>query len=296
MEFVTRPVTPAQRLLNRIPVLGQIVRTPLGLLSFLIIVTFLMMIIFAPIIAPHGYERMNVERRLEGPSLDYWMGTDHLGRDLFARIVYGARIAMTVALPAVAIALIGGTALGLLAGYLGNAVDDAIVVLIDSIKAFPAIVLALAILALLGQSLINVIVVIGFAWIPNYARVARAQVMSARQNLYVQAEQSLGADNGRILLRHILPNILAPLLILAAMDLPVVITVEAGLSFLGLGVRPPTPSWGSILAAGFENIFESAWPITWVGLALIVTTLGFTLFGEKLRDALDPRLIGTRGE
>ena len=249
------------------------------------------MVIFAPQIAPIGYEKQNIARMLEGPSRDYWLGTDHLGRDLFARIVFGSRIALAVALPAVGISLTGGILLGLLAGYLGGIVDDVIVVLIDSIKAFPAIVLALAILALLGQSLQNEVLVIGFAWIPGYARVARAQVLSVRQNVYVQAEQSLGASNMRILLQHILPNILAPLLILAAMDLPVVITVEAGLSFLGLGVRPPTPSWGVILANGFENIFESPWPITWAGLTLIIVTLGFPLFGAALRDVLALSLI-----
>ena len=156
-------------------------------------------------------------------------------------------------------------------------------------------ILALTILALLGSSLINVIIVIGLAWIPGYARITRAQVLSAKQNVYVEAERSLGATRGRIVLLHILPNILAPLLILAAMDLPVVITFEAGLSFLGLGVRPPTPSWGVILSDGFNFIRQSHWPITWAGLTLIITTLGFTLFGETLRDVLDPRLSGTRG-
>ncbi len=294
MEFAVKRTNWLQRFLNRIPVLGEVLRRPLGILGFLVILGFVIMVVFAPLVAPIGYEKQNISRMLEGPSRDYLLGTDHLGRDLFARIVFGSRIAVAVALPAVGIALTGGILLGLLAGYLGGIVDDAIVVLMDSIKAFPAIVLALAILALLGQSLTNEVLVIGFAWIPGYARVARAQVLSVRQNVYVQAEQSLGASSWRVLLRHILPNILAPLLILAAMDLPVVITVEAGLSFLGLGVRPPTPSWGVILANGFENIFESPWPITWAGITLIVVTLGFTLFGEALRDVLDPRLIGTR--
>jgi peptide/nickel transport system permease protein len=294
MQFVAKRRNRLQRLLNRVPVLGDILRRPLGFLGFLIILGFLTMVVAAPLIAPRGPEKQDVFHRLEGPSASYLFGTDHLGRDLFARIVFGSRIAVQVALPAVAVALVGGAFLGLLAGYLGGIVDDIVVVYMDSAKAFPAIILALAILAVLGQSLTNEIIVIGFAWIPNYARVARAQVLSVRQNLYVQAEQSLGAGRGRILTRHILPNILAPLLILAAMDLPVVITVEAGLSFLGLGVRPPTPSWGVILSNGFENIFESQWPIAWAGLTLIITTLGFTLFGETLRDVLDPRLIGTR--
>jgi peptide/nickel transport system permease protein len=162
-------------------------------------------------------------------------------------------------------------------------------------QAFPAVILALAILALLGSSLVNVIIVIGLAWIPGYARITRAQVLSAKQNQYVEVERSLGASRSRILGHHILPNVVAPLLILAAMDLPVVITFEAGLSFLGLGVKPPTPSWGVILADGFNWIRHTPWPIMWAGLTLVIVTLGFTLFGETLRDVLDPRLSGTRG-
>jgi peptide/nickel transport system permease protein len=295
VEYVVRPTTRYQQFLNRIPVLGDVLRRPLGMLGFLIVLAFLIAVVFAPILAPYPYAEQHIPDRLQGPSPDYPLGTDHLGRDLLSRIIYGSRIALATAVPAVSIALAGGIVLGLLAGYAGGVVDDVIVVLIDSFKAFPAVVLALAILALLGPSLINEILVIGLAWIPGYARVVRAQVFSAKQNLYVEAERSLGASSPRIVLRHILPNILAPLLILAAMDLPVVITFEAGLSFLGLGVRPPTPSWGSILAEGFNYIRQTPWPITWAGLTLIVTTLGFTLFGEALRDVLDPRLSGTRG-
>jgi peptide/nickel transport system permease protein len=185
--------------------------------------------------------------------------------------------------------------LGLLAGYVGGWLDNLIVVIMDTLQAFPSIMLSLAILALLGPSLINVIIVIGLTWMPNYARVIRAQVLAARETCYVESELSLGASDWRILLSHILPNVIAPALILAAMDLPWVITFEAGLSFLGLGVRPPTPSWGSILSEGFDHIFETPWPILWSGLTLAITTLGFTLFGEALRDVLDPRLSGTRG-
>jgi peptide/nickel transport system permease protein len=255
----------------------------------------MLMVLFAPILAPYGYADQDIPNMLQGPSRQYLLGTDHLGRDLLSRIIYGARIALVVAVPAVAIALLGGILLGLTAGYVGGIVDDATIVFMDSLQAFPAVILALAILALLGSSLINVIIVIGLAWIPGYARITRAQVLSAKQNQYVEVERSLGASQKRILGLHILPNIVAPLLILAAMDLPVVITFEAGLSFLGLGVKPPTPSWGVILSDGFNFIRQSPWPITWAGLTLIITTLGFTLFGETLRDVLDPRLSGTRG-
>ncbi|MGD8403734.1 MAG: ABC transporter permease [Anaerolineales bacterium] len=295
MEFRPRRINRYQLFLNRIPVLGDVLRRPLGMLGFLIVFIFLLMVFFAPWIAPYSYEQQDIPNRLQGPSSEYWLGTDHLGRDLWSRIVYGARIALGVAIPSVSIALLGGVALGLLAGYTGGIVDDVTLVFLDSLQAFPAVILALTILALLGPSLVNVVLVIGLAWTPGYARIVRAQVLTTKQNQYIEVERSLGATQRRILLSHILPNIIAPLLILAAMDLPVVITFEAGLSFLGLGVRPPTPSWGVILSDGFNFIRNSPWPITWSGLTLIITTLGFTLFGETLRDVLDPSLSGTRG-
>ncbi len=295
MEFIAHPTNRFQRLLNRIPVLGDVLRRPLGALGSVIVLAFLITVALAPLLAPYDFARQDIPNMLQGPSTTYLLGTDHLGRDILSRLIYGARIALGVAVPAVAVALAGGLLIGLTAGYVGGRLDDITLVALDSIQAFPAVILALAILALLGSSLSNVIVVIGLAWIPGYARIARAQVLSTKQNQYIEVERSLGATQGRILFFHILPNIVAPLLILAAMDLPVVITFEAGLSFLGLGVKPPTPSWGVILSDGFNFIRNSPWPITWAGLTLIVTTLGFTLFGETLRDVLDPRLSGTRG-
>jgi len=295
MQFVPRPTNRYQQFLSRIPVLGDALRRPLGMLGFLIVLGFVIMVLFAPLIAPYHYADQDIPNMLQGPSRQYPLGTDHLGRDLFSRIVYGARIALVVAVPAVALALVVGVLIGLTAGYLGGAVDDITVVILDSVQAFPAVILALTILALLGPSLVNVIVVIGLAWFPGYARITRAQVLSTKQASYIEVERSLGATESRILFFHLLPNVVAPLLILAAMDLPVVITFEAGLSFLGLGVRPPTPSWGVILSDGFNFIRQSPWGITWAGLTLIIVTLGFTLFGETLRDVLDPRLSGTRG-
>lgn len=294
MIYVNQRRNRLQRHLDRLPVLGDVLCRPLGLLGFLIVLAFLVVVIAGPLLAPYGYAQIDVSNKFSPPTSLHLLGTDHLGRDLLSRLIYGARIALTTAIPAVTIALTGGIALGLLAGYLGGYLDHIVVVLLDSIQAFPALVLALAVLALLGPAQTNVILVIGLTWIPGYARVTRAQVFSVKENLYVEAERSLGASGWRIVLGHILPNIVAPLLILAAMDLPVVITFEAGLSFLGLGVRPPTPSWGSVLSDGFNNIFQTPWPITWAGLTLMVTTLGFTLFGETLRDVLDPRLSGTR--
>lgn len=295
MQYVEKATNPYQRSLDQIPILGDVLKQPLGVIGFVIVLTFIITVIFAPLIAPYEYASQDIPNRMQGPSEKYWLGTDHLGRDIFSRLVYGSRIAFGTALPSVAIALTTGTLLGLIAGYVGGVVDNVIVVIMDTLQAFPSIMLSLAILALLGPSLVNVIIVIGLTWMPNYARVIRGQTLSMREKAFVEAERSLGATNRGILLSHILPNVIAPALLLAAMDLPWVITFEAGLSFMGMGVRPPTPSWGAILSEGFNHIFESQWPILWSGLTLALTTLGFTLFGEALRDVLDPRLSGTRG-
>jgi peptide/nickel transport system permease protein len=295
MQYIEKPSNRIQQVLDRFPVLGDVVRQPLGAVGFLLVLMFIIMVAFAPLIAPYDYADQDIPNRLQGPSENYWLGTDHLGRDIFSRLVFGSRIAFGTAIPSVTIALVSGTILGLIAGYVGGRVDNAIVIFMDMLQAFPSIMLSLAVLALLGPSLVNVIIVIGLTWMPNYARVIRAQTLSVREKAYVEAERSLGATNRNILLSHILPNVIAPALLLAAMDLPWVITFEAGLSFMGMGVRPPTPSWGVILSEGFSHIFESQWPIIWSGLTLALTTLGFTLFGEALRDVLDPRLSGTRG-
>lgn len=295
MQYIEKPSSSIQRTLDRLPILGDVIRQPLGAVGFLIVSIFFITVIFAPLIAPYDYARQDIPNRLQEPSAKYWLGTDHLGRDIFSRLVYGSRIAFATAIPSVTIAVIGGILLGLIAGYVGGRVDNGIVIIMDTLQAFPSIMLSLAILALLGPSLVNVIFVIGLTWMPNYARVIRAQTLATREKAYVEAERSLGATDRNILLSHILPNVIAPALLLAAMDLPWVITFEAGLSFMGMGVRPPTPSWGVILSEGFDNIFQSQWPIIWSGATLALTTLGFTLFGEALRDVLDPRLSGTRG-
>jgi peptide/nickel transport system permease protein len=295
MEYVARPTNRLLKFLDRIPVLGAVLQHPLGILGFIIVLLFVIITIFAPWIAPYSYVKQDFTAVFQPPGQAHFLGTDNLGRDIFSRIIFGSRIAMSAALPSVAIGLSAGLLLGLISGYLGGWVDNIIVVLLDSIQAFPSLVLALAILAVLGPSLTNVIIVIGFALVPGYARVARSQVSSVKHNDYIQAENNLGASTGRLITMHILPNIIAPLVILVSMDLPVVITFEAGLSFLGLGVRPPSPSWGVILSDGFKYIFNSPWPVLSASLTLMIVTLGFTLFGETLRDVLDPRLSGTEG-
>jgi peptide/nickel transport system permease protein len=275
-------------------IIQEMIRRPEGKLSLILVTLLVILIVFAPLIAPYDPAEQDIQRRLEGPSREHWFGTDHLGRDLFSRLVYGTRVALGTAIPSVTTAMLMGIILGLTAGYLGGNVDNGILVVMDTLQAFPAIILTLALLALLGASATNVIIVIAIAYTPGYARIVRAQVLAYKEHPFVEVERSLGASDLRIVFIHILPNILAPLVILLAMDLPTAITLEAGLSFLGLGVKPPTPSWGIILADGFAKIRNSYWPVLWASLTLMVTTLAFTLFGETLRDVLDPKLSGTR--
>ena len=298
MSIEAQPAAQASRLGGRaLPgaqVLREVARRPAGLFGLLVVVVLLLIVLFAPQIAPYEASEQAISDRLEGPSGAHLLGTDAIGRDLLSRLLFGTRIALGVAVPAVLAALFGGLLVGVIAGYLGGWVDNALLVVMDTVQAFPAVILALAILALLGPSLQNVIVVIAVAFAPGYARVTRALVLATKQNLYVDAERALGAGDGRIIGTHILPNIVAPLFILLAMDLPAAITVEAGLSFLGVGVQPPTPSWGVILADGFDRVRDTPWPVLFAGLTLMITTLGFTMLGETLRDVVDPRLAGVR--
>jgi peptide/nickel transport system permease protein len=272
----------------------EVVRRRSGLFGLVVVGALVLIAAFAPLIAPYDPATQDIFHRLEGPTWSHLLGTDHLGRDLLSRIIFGARIALSVAVPAVAIALTCGLVLGLAAGYFGGWIDNALVVVMDALQAFPAVILALALLALLGPSQRNVLIVIGVAFTPGYARVGRALVYSTKQNQFVEAQRALGARHHRIVLVHVLPNIIAPLLVLMAMDIPSAVTTEAGLSFLGLGVQPPTPSWGVILADGFTYVRESPWAIIWASAALIVTTLGFTMLGEALRDVFDPRVTAIR--
>lgn len=276
--------------------LRDVARRPSGLVALVIIAGLAVAVTVGPLLVADPAAQ-DIPRRLEGPSTDHWLGTDHLGRDLLARLVSGARIAIGVAVPSVLLAMLLGLLLGLAAGYIGGRVDNMVIVLTDSIQAFPAVVLGLAVLALLGSSLPNVVMVIALSFAPGYARVVRAQVLALKEEEFIQAERSLGSSTPRILRLHLLPNVLAPMLILMAIDLPVAVTIEAGLSFVGVGVPPPVPSWGVILNQGFDRIREAPWPVIWAALTLMVTTLGFTLFGEALRERLDPRIreVARRG-
>jgi peptide/nickel transport system permease protein len=272
----------------------EVTRRPAGLFGLLVVCLLFVVVVAAPVVAPYSPYDQSIVERLQGPSLKHLLGTDELGRDLLSRVIFGARIALGVAIPAVLIAMFVGMLTGLISGYMGRSVDQVAIVGMDAIQAFPAVILALALLAVLGPSLRNVVIVIGVALAPGYARVVRAMTRAAKQNQYVEAEVSLGAGTTRIAVHHLLPNIAAPLFILIAMDIPSAIAIEAGLAFLGLGVPPPSPSWGALLSDGFRYVLISPWAIIAASAALMLTTLGFAMLGETLRDVLDPKLSGTR--
>jgi peptide/nickel transport system permease protein len=262
---------------------------PLGLLGSLLVVLVVLGAAFAGLLAPDPIALAPIDRFL-APSMDHLLGTDNLGRDLFARVLYGGRIALVVSLGSTAASLVLGVAAGLVAGYGPRWLDNLLLLIFDALKSFPTVMLALALVTLLGPSEWAVVLVVIIANAPSYARMARTQTMSLQHAQFVEAERSLGAGAGRIIASHILPNIVGPILIVASMDIPVVIAIEAGMSFLGLGVRPPTPSWGTILESGFEYIQDSPWAVIAGGLPIIITTLGFTFLGEALRDTFDPKL------
>jgi len=262
----------------------------LGMFGLLLVVLFFISAIFAPIFATHDPFQMDIPNRMSGPTAAHWAGTDQLGRDTYSRVLYGGRVALKVAAIGVSVSLTIGLLLGMLAGYGPRWLDNLLLLVFDTIRSFPTIVLALAAVALLGPSLNLVLAVVIVTTIPGYARLARTSTLALKNTEFIIAERSLGASPARIILRHIMPNVIGPLLILAAMDVPVVVTIEAGLSFLGLGVLPPTASWGSILNEGYLIIRDTPWPVIAGGIPLVLTTLGFTFLGEALRDVFDPKL------
>ena len=263
---------------------------PLGLLGLCLVTLMVVSALGASIFAPYDPIQLNIMERLQGPSANHLLGTDQLGRDLFSRVLFGGQVALKVAFLTIGSALIIGIVLGLIAGYGPAWLDNSIMLLFDTIRSVPTIMLALAAVALVGPSITTVIFVIAVSTIPNYGRVVRTQTLTIKSKDFVKAEMLMGASLLRILSIHVLPNILGPLLILASMDIPTVIALEAGLSFLGMGVKPPTPSWGSILNDGFALIRNTPWPIIAGSIPLVLATLGFTFLGESLRDLLDPKL------
>lgn len=268
-------------------------RRPGGTFALLAVTLLCLLAIAAPLIAPYAPNAIAPANRLMDPSLQHILGTDHLGRDILSRLIYGARIALGISLSVIAISLTAGVVLGIVAALSPRPVDLLIVGIFDVVTSFPSIILALALVALFGPGLGNVVLLVSIVFIPHFGRVARSQTITLRNSPFIEAEKVLGAQTWRIILHHVIPNIIGPIFVLACMDIPVVITIEAGLSFLGLGVRPPLASWGNLLNDGYVYLDQSPWLATFSGISLILATLGFALLGEALRDTLDPKLRKT---
>lgn len=265
-------------------------RKPLGALGFVIVLLLVFMAVFAPLIAPHPPTNADFMAMLQAPDSTYLLGTDELGRDILSRIIWGARASLQAGLIAVLLAAGIGVPIGLISGYFRGPLDEYVVMrLTDAMMAFPVIVLALALTAILGPSLYTAMVAIGIVYAPIFIRLARAQTLSVRETEFVEAARALGNRHPAIMFKHVLPNIASPLIIQMSVSMATAILVESALSFLGLGVQPPTPSWGSMLRIGANYMQEAPWIAFWPGLAIFVAVLGINLFGDALRDILDPR-------
>ena len=274
------------RLVARTPILAN----PLNVVAIALIALFALCAVFATVLAPYDPLAQDLSSRLRPPSPEHWLGTDSLGRDIASRILYGARISLIVGVVVVASAGVVGTVIGLVAGYAGGLVDEALMRLTEVFLAFPALILAMAIAGALGPSLTNAIIAIAAVTWAVYARLTRGQILSLRRREFVEAARAMGASRVRILRRHLLPNVIAPLMIQASFDLGSSIIAAAGLSFIGFGAQPPTPEWGVMISEGRNYISTQPWLSLFPGLAILLAVGSFNLLGDGLRDAFDPRL------
>jgi peptide/nickel transport system permease protein len=269
--------------------LYRIISSPLTTLGMVFVLLLLIMAMFAPLISTHDPLEIDIINKLQPPSAEHWFGTDEVGRDIFSRIVYGARISLKVGLLVVLISFPIGTLLGAVAGYFGGIVDLLIMRTTDIFLSIPGIILAMSIAAALGPSIENVLLALAVVWWPWYTRIVRSSVLSIKNLEFIESSRALGANPIRILFRDVLPNSIAPASIQASLDLGFVILAAAGLSFIGLGAQPPSPEWGAMLSSSREILREAWWAATFPGLAILFTVLGFNLLGDGLRDILDPK-------
>ncbi len=267
-------------------------RNPLALIGILVFAAWVLVALFADFLAPYDPLAQDIANRLQPPSRAHWFGTDQLGRDVFTRVLYGGRFSLPAGVLVILAAGLLGTGVGSLAGFIGGWFDEVLMRLTEVFLAFPTIILAMAVAAALGPSLLNAVVAMVVVWWPNYARVVRSLVLGIKSQEYVEAARALGVPEPRILLRTVLPNCLAPAVVLATIDLGNAILVFAGLSFLGLGPEPSTPEWGRMVADGIEY-FDQWWMAAFPGLAIFTVVMAFNFIGDGIRDALDPRLRGT---
>jgi peptide/nickel transport system permease protein len=285
----TEEVTPAGRSLAR-DAWRRLLRSTSALVGGGLLVVVVLAALLAPQLSPYDPIKANQRSSLEAPTLAHPFGTDRFGRDILSRVLWGGRLSLPVGFVSVVIAAVAGVALGLLAGFYGGWLDAVIMRLVDLMLAFPGILLALAIVAILGGSLLNLMIAVGISSIPDYVRITRGAVLALKEREFVVAARVVGARDGAILLRHILPNVLAPIIVLATLGMAGAIITGSALSFLGLGVRPPAPEWGNMLAEGREFLARAWWVAFFPGLAIMLTVFAINLLGDGLRDALDPRL------
>ena len=270
--------------------LRRLLKNRSGVVGLTLVLVFVFVAVFADQVSPYDPTEMHPVDRLQAPSSTYLLGTDEFGRDILSRLIYGAQVSLRVALLSVAAAGVAGCLLGISSGYVGGKLDNLTMRLMDVLFAFPAILLALGIVAALGASSLNVVLAIALVYTPIFARVARGPVLATKEMEYVLAAHSVGAPSGRIVARHILPNISAPIIVQVSLALSWAILTEASLSFLGLGTQPPQPSWGNMLSESRRLMELAPWTAIFPGLAIMLTVLGFNLLGDALRDVLDPRL------
>jgi peptide/nickel transport system permease protein len=275
---------------RRATIWQSIRRQRLALTGAILVTFFAIVAVIGPAIAPHGPTEQIIADRLQPPAGKYLLGTDEFGRDIYSRLLYGARISFQVGAIAVGIAGTLGILLGLVAGYVGGWVDNILTLLMDIVFAFPAILLAIAIISLLGNNLTNAMVAIAIVYTPTFMRVVRGATLSVRHTAYVESAVALGASTPRILFAHVFPNITAPLIVLASLNFAFAVLAEASLAFLGLGNKPPSPSWGSMVSASYGFLQLAPWAAIVPGVAIALAVLGFNLLGDGLRDALDPRM------
>ncbi|WP_144463717.1 ABC transporter permease [Siminovitchia fortis] len=261
-----------------------------ALLGLGIVLFFILLAIFADLIAPYGFKETELANKHLPPSSKHWFGTDEFGRDILSRVIYGARISLRVGFLAVSGSVIVGSLLGIIAGYYGRWVDGIISRIFDILLAFPSILLAIAIVAILGPSLQNAMIAIAVINVPTFGRLLRSRVLSVKEEEYITAAKAIGMTDGRILFHHVLPNSLAPIIVQGSLSIATAIIEAAALGFLGLGAQPPTPEWGKMLADSKDFIIQAPWTVFFPGIAIMLTVLGFNLMGDGLRDALDPRM------
>ncbi len=296
MVDISRPryAAPQREIAARPRQLPLLLRNPLTLIGLILIVFFAISALMAPAIAPMDPSDQILSLRLKPPFPGHWLGMDQLGRDVLSRLLFGARISLTVGLVVVTSAGLVGTVVGLVAGYVGGVLDEILMRLTDVFFAFPPLILAMAIAGALGPSLNNAMIAIAVVTWPVYARLVRGQVLALRQREFIEAARGIGASTPRILFRHLLPNTLSPLLVQASFDMGGAILSAAGLSFIGFGARPPTPEWGVMISEGSKFFSTQPWLSFFPGLAILLTVTSFNLIGDGLRDILDPRLRGTQ--